>query len=236
MVSCRFVLIPGHVCVYTVTLSIVSATNIDTTSITTITSAVITIKLNNTNCNGQQVGVLVQRCVIVDCVCSPDFTYDNPMVFTHTVGTGSLIVYGLISRNTYCYQSTLTVSGVLVGREDSSFMTSTGHPPVLLNDGTARLLSFSGSITTYECVNSIEGFNGNRRQIAASFDINTGQYNVPQCSGRLCCFCFFPLKLMLVFSFSPDLCASGCCNFSWSDSYGNRNWPGSAFCVFLQKK
>ena len=127
--------------------------------------------------------------------------YTDPMALNTTNTT--LSVSGLVAGNTYCYHANLTVAGTIVGMDDGMFQTLQHVPmaELTLNGGTARLVSTDPSVV-YECVNSIEGFNGNSRQIEATFNQTTGVYTVPQCSGRLSAFnscillLFLPLQLM----------------------------------------
>ena len=109
--------------------------------------------------------------------------YTDPMTLNTTNTT--LSVSGLVAGNTYCYHANLTVAGTIVGIDDGMFQTL-HHVPMAeltLNDGAARLVS-TDPLVVYECVNSIEGFNGNSRQIAATYNQITGVYTVPKCSGR----------------------------------------------------
>ena len=160
-------------------LLIVSTTNFTSSALGSLNDAELTFT-TNPSCSSPTFQVTYQQCLGAGCTCT-DFMYTDPMTLS-TTGT-TLSVSGLVAGNTYCYHATLTVAGTIVGMDDGMFQTSLPVPPQFLNSGAARLLS-SDTEVVYECVNSIEGFNGNSRQIEATLNQITGVYTVPQCSGR----------------------------------------------------
>ena len=135
----------------------------------------------NPSCSSPIFQVMLQQCLGAGCTCTSSFMHTDPMTASTTDTT--LSVSNLVSGNTYCYRATLIVDETIVGIDDGMFITLLPMPAVMLNGGTARLVS-SDPVVVYECVNSIEGFNGNSKQIEATLNQKTGEYTVPQCSGK----------------------------------------------------
>ena len=156
-----------------------STTTFTSSAVGSLNDAELTFT-TNPSCNSPTFQVILQQCLGEGCICT-DFMYTDPMTIntTNTI----LSVSGLVASNTYCYRTTLTVAGTKVGITDGIFQTLLPVPQQSLNCGTARLVSTDPSVV-YECVNSIEGFNGNSRQIEATYNQITGVYTVPKCSGR----------------------------------------------------
>ena len=139
----------------------------------------------NPSCTPGSIDVQYQECADqINCVCPAGVNYSNSVTETLPV-SGPVMLTGLTSGVTYCYQSVVTNDGGMVaGIEDSSmFTTLPPVPPASLLNGAAALVSSSSDpVVVYECVSSTEGFNGNSKQIQATLDSTTSTYSVPPCS------------------------------------------------------
>ena len=143
----------------------VSTTRYTSSAVGSLNDAELTFT-TNPSCSSSTFQVTYQQCLGAGCT-RTDFTYTDAMTLS-TTGT-TLSVSGLVAGNTYCYRTTLTVAGTIVGMDDGMFQTSLPVPQQSLNSGAARLVSTDPSVV-YECVNSVEGFNGNSRQIEATYN------------------------------------------------------------------
>ena len=139
-----------------------------------MTSATLTYFLNP-SCTAGSISVQYQECTNQDNSNSVDGTLPGPVMLT-----------GLRPVVTYCYRSVVTNGdGMVAGTEESRmFTTLPPVPPQSLLSGAAVLVS-SDPVVVYECVISTQGFNGNNKQIEATFDTTTSTYSVPPCSCKL---------------------------------------------------
>ena len=83
---------------------------------------------------------------------------------------------------TYCYRSEVVNAGTIVGFENDRMFTTLSlvPPPAMI----ASAILVSSDPPTYQCVNSVEGFNGGSSQTTAFFDSTTGTYSIPSCSSK----------------------------------------------------
>ena len=147
-----------------------------------MTSATLTYSLSP-SCTAGSISVQYQECTNQDsCTCPAG---DNGNSVDETL-PGPVMLTGLRPGVTYCYRSMVTNGGGMVaGTEESRmFTTLPPVPPPSLLSGAAVLVS-SDSVVVYECVSSTQGFNGNNKQIEATFDTTTSTYSVPPCSREL---------------------------------------------------
>ena len=146
-------------------------------------SSTLTFSLSP-SCTAGSISVQYQECTNQDsCTCPAGGNYSNSVNETLP---GPVMLTGLRTGVAYCYRSVVTNGGGMVaGTEESRmFTTLPPVPPSSLLSGAAVLVS-SDPVVVYECVSSTQGFNGNNKQIEATFDTTTSTYSVPPCSCEL---------------------------------------------------
>ena len=105
----------------------------------------------------------------------------NILIYNNIIGS---VTYTNVDITMSCdRQIQFIVTDAANGRSKPAFVNvNLSITPESLNSGTAMLVS--SNLVTYECVNFMEGFNGNDKRIQATYDSSTCTYSVPQCSGE----------------------------------------------------